>query len=95
MVKHIVIWKTKESNKKGAEEVKKTLEALKEKIDVLKHIEVGINFNPSEAAWDIALYSEFDSAEDLNAYQVHPAHVEAAGFVKTVVSQRAVVDYII
>ena len=31
--------------------------------------------------------------DDLAAYQTHPQHVEAAGFIKSVVSGRSCVDY--
>jgi hypothetical protein len=43
--------------------------------------------------WDVVLVSEHDSNADLEAYQAHPAHKEAAGWVSTVVSDRATVDY--
>jgi len=42
---------------------------------------------------DIALISSFESVDALNAYQVHPAHVAAAGFVRTVTCDRACFDY--
>ena len=43
--------------------------------------------------WDVVLVSEHDSNADLEAYQSHPAHREAAAWVSTVVSDRATVDY--
>ena len=43
--------------------------------------------------WDVVLVSEHDSNDDLEAYQAHPAHTEAAAWVSTVVSDRATVDY--
>ena len=94
MVKHIVMWTLKEENKEeNANEMKKRLEALKDKIDFLRFIEVGINFNDTEAAYDIVLVTDFDTKDDLNAYQVHPDHKEVGVFVRSVVEKRAVVDY--
>lgn len=94
MIKHIVAWKLKDGDKEqNAQKVKATIESLKSKIPQVKHIEVGINFEKSDAAYDIVLYSEFASVEDLDIYQKHPEHVAAAGFVKSVVSTRVVVDY--
>ena len=43
--------------------------------------------------WDLVLVSEHDSIDDLDAYQVHPAHREAADWISTVVTDRAAVDY--
>lgn len=98
MIKHIVMWKLAdqaENNDKAAngQLIKQKLEALKADISEIKTIEVGLNFNPSEAAYDVALYSEFNSKEDLAAYQVHPKHKEAGAFVGKVTTDRVVVDY--
>lgn len=98
MVKHIVMWKLEdfaEGNNKeeNAKKIKSLLEGLKSKIQEIRHIEVGINFEASELAYDVVLYSEFDSEEDLNIYQKHPEHLKVAQFVRSVKSQRVVVDY--
>lgn len=95
MVKHIVAWNIKESEDKKlvGNTLKEKLEGLKSEIDFIQKIEVGINFNSSEAAHDIVLYSEFLSKEDLDAYIVHPAHVKVGEYVRSVVKDRVVVDY--
>lgn len=94
MIKHIVMWKLKEENKKeNAEKIKISLEALKCDIEEIVEIEVGIDINKSDAAYDVALYSTFNSQKDLDAYQVHPKHKEAGIFIKNVVINRIVVDY--
>lgn len=94
MIKHIVMWKLKDENKgENALKIKKDLEALKSEISEIKEIEVGIDVNKSEAAYDVVLYSTFDSQEDLDNYQVHPKHKEAGVFIRQVVSSRVVVDY--
>lgn len=94
MIKHIVMWKLKDENKEeNALKIKNDLEALKSEISEIKEIEVGIDVNKSEAAYDVVLYSTFDSQEDLDNYQVHPKHKEAGVFIRQVVSSRVVVDY--
>ncbi len=94
MIKHIVMWRLKEENKEeNAKQMKIKLEALINHVPQIKKIEVGIDFNKSDQAFDVVLYSEFETAEDLDAYQEDPIHKEAAAFVKQVVTQRAVVDY--
>lgn len=98
MIKHIVMWKLKESEEgknklENAEIIKAKLESLKNKIEQIKSIEVGINVNSSKFAYDVVLYSEFNAVEDLNIYQKHPEHLKAAEFVVKVTELRAVVDY--
>ena len=63
MVKHIVMWRMAESEDKEqrAKDIKENLEALKGKIDVLVNIEVGLNFNDTDAASDVVLVSEFET----------------------------------
>jgi len=92
------MWKLKDSARgtskdQNALELKSVLEDLKNKISVIKQIEVGINFNKSSAAYDVVLYSEFDSEQDLQAYQKHPDHVKVVDFVNEIRDDRAVVDY--
>lgn len=95
MIVHIVMFKFKEENK--AENLTKTevmLNALVTKIDGLKSMEVGIDFNQSERAFDMSLYSTFESKEDLAVYATHPAHLEVVAFIKEVTEASKVVDYI-
>lgn len=90
MIKHIVIWPMKEDvTVEQKTEMKNRLEALDGKVSELRKIEVGID----ESAGTMSLYSEFNSMEDLNAYQVHPEHQAVVGFVKPLVAGRSVCDY--
>ncbi|OCL26642.1 stress responsive protein [Orenia metallireducens] len=98
MIKHIVMWKMREeaegANKKAnIEKMKSMLEALEDKIEEIQAFEVGVNYNDSEAAYDLLLYSEFEDKDALARYQVHPDHVKVAEFVRKVAKDRAVVDY--
>jgi hypothetical protein len=98
MIKHIVMWRLKDfANGAGKEEnakkLKSYLETLKGKINEIKHIEAGININRSDAAFDVVLYSEFDTLSDLEVYQKHPEHLKIVSFVNEVRLERRVVDY--
>jgi len=97
MVKHIVLFKLKdevsaEMKLVAMNNFKKAIEALPTTISFIRKIEVGLNVNPAET-WSIALYSEFDSLEDVKAYAVHPAHVAAGKLLAEVKESRACVDY--
>lgn len=95
MIKHIVMWRLQDESKtEHAQELKRRLEALKDTIPSIRHIEVGINTIANDpSASDVVLYSEFDSTEDLQAYQAHPDHQAVVGFLNSVRTEKRVVDY--
>ena len=97
MIKHIVLFKLKDgvpADEKLAamNSFKTAIESLPAKISVIRKIEVGLNMNPAET-WSIALYSEFDTLDDLKFYAVHPDHVAAGKLLADVKESRACVDY--
>lgn len=94
MIVHIVMFKFNEAEKAlNIKKVTEGLYALVEKIDVLQEMEIGVDFNQSERAFDLSLYSTFKSKEDLQSYAVHPAHLELVSLIKSVTSEAKVVDY--
>jgi hypothetical protein len=98
MIKHIVFWKLKDfaegaSKKENAIKVKAMLEEMRGKIPGMLKLEVGINFEASDSACDISLYSEFESRAALDAYQIHPEHMKVKEFLPLVRTERYVVDY--
>ncbi|MCC7203361.1 MAG: Dabb family protein [Nitrospirae bacterium] len=100
MLTHIVMFRLKESalgkgKDENLRELKVLLESLKDKIPVVKYLEVGINIGKSASAADIALYSEFDDLNALEAYRIHPEHVKAVEFIDKVCSERRVADYMV
>ena len=99
MIKHIVFFGLADSaeGKSKAENagiIKSELENLKHLIPQIKKIEVGINYpNAPKTNYDIALYSEFDTFEDIDIYQEHPEHKKVAAYIGKVRISRAAVDY--
>lgn len=97
MVHHIVLWNLKESlnaaeKKEAALEIKKRLEAVAEQVEGVISLKVEINEMDSSNK-DIALISCFETQEALQAYQVSPAHKEAAGYVGSMTEKRSCFDY--
>jgi len=94
MIIHIVMFKFKDENKAlNIAKVKDKLEDLKLKIDVLKTIEVGTNFNESQRAMDLSLYSSFENEKDLQVYATHEEHLKVVALIKEVTIESKVVDY--
>jgi hypothetical protein len=69
------------------------LTALLNVVSTVRAITVAPDLGMVGGHWDVVLISEHDSNADLEAYQAHPAHREAAAWISTVVSDRATVDY--
>lgn len=98
MLKHIVMWKFKEdvdgkNPQDHARWMKEHLEALVGVIPEIRSLEVGVNINPSEMAYDAVLISTFDDAEAMRRYKIHPAHQAVSTYCKGVRLNRTVVDY--
>lgn len=93
MIRHIVMWKLAERNAETMLEIKKALEGLKNELDVIESIEVGINVSENEDT-DIVLVSEFKTREDLALYADAPQHkAVAASLIKPNAVERHCVDY--
>jgi hypothetical protein len=98
MIKHVVMWKLKDfaedaDKARNAKRIKIELEALKKTIPQIFHLEVGINYLESDAAYDVVLFSVFKNEKDFELYQNHPDHRAVAQFVGNVKDDRVVVDY--
>lgn len=95
MLVHIVMFQFKEENKsENLVRVKAMLEALPQKIETLKSMEVGIDISKSERSFDLILVSTFEDQAGLDIYVPHSAHQEVVSVIKEVTSLSKVVDYI-
>jgi hypothetical protein len=95
MLVHIVMFQFKDENKQeNLLKVKAMLEALPQKIETLRNMEVGVDISRSERSFDLVLISTFDDQAGLDLYVPHPAHQEVVGIIKEVTSLSKVVDYI-
>ena len=80
MINHVVLFKLNNYSKQEKQaviaELKAALEGLKEKIEELKYIEVGVNYELEAKSYDLVLISHFESLEALDRYRVHPEHLK-------------------
>jgi len=94
MIVHLVMFKFKEENKENnIVKVKELLEELENKIDVIKSLEVGINFDIAPRAMDLSINLTFQTIEDLNSYVIHDEHQKVVTVIKEVTEYSKVVDY--
>ena len=94
MITHIVLFKLTDPSAENLATTLNKLLSMDGKIDLLRHLEAGVDVVRSERSYDIALTTRFDSLEDLQAYQIHPYHAgEVIPHMKAVCSSIAAVDY--
>ncbi|MDO4344406.1 MAG: Dabb family protein [Eubacteriales bacterium] len=97
MVRHIVAWNfietlSEEERKAAGQKMKEILEPLAEVVPGVISLEVRVN-ELSSSNRDVALIGDYESVDALNGYTVHPAHVEAGKYVRSVTCNRACIDY--
>ena len=97
MVRHIILWKlkdsfTEEEKKNARTQAKSRLESLNGKIDGLVSLKVVTDRLDSSSA-DMMLDSTFENEAALAGYQKNPLHLEAAGYVRSVVAERLCLDF--
>lgn len=93
MIKHIVFFKLKDRSRDKVAETVAALRNMEGRIPQLLSIEVGADLIHSERSFDIALVTVVASMEDLQAYQVHPAHKEVIAHINEVKELSVAVDY--
>ncbi|MDD5158261.1 Dabb family protein [Sulfurimonas sp.] len=96
MIVHIVMFKFRDENKNAnLAKVTKKLNALVALIPELKKMEVGLNFTNSDRAFDLSIYSTFETESDMQTYAIHPEHLKVVELVKAVTLESKIVDYIL
>jgi len=69
------------------------LEALVGVIPGLHSLKISGDIGKLDGNADVILVSDHDDNAALEAYQAHPAHLEAGAYVRSVISGRSTVDY--
>jgi hypothetical protein len=96
VIRHVVLWKLAATDpaqrRSDAAGIRERLTPLVGVIPGLRSLSVGADTGATDGNWDVVLVSEHDDQEAVAGYQVHPAHVEVAAWVRTVVRERACVD---
>ncbi len=94
MITHVVMFKFKSEEKSlNVYRVRDLLLELKREIEVLKSLDVGVDFDGSDRAMDLVLICTFESKKELEMYARDPRHLKVVEFIKSVVEYSRVVDY--
>lgn len=98
-VRHVVTWKLAETDPAAKaeqiERVRAGLESLPAVVSDIRSLEVGVNGVGPDDNWDVVLIADYDDEQGLRRYVEHPEHQKVAAYIRSVVSQRAAVDFVV
>jgi len=95
MLTHIVVWKYRaEVEQSAREEHVKLLRNLASIIPEAKNLSVGFDTLFLPRSYDTGLVATFADRAALDAYAVHPEHVKAAEFGRSISEHVASVDFV-
>ncbi len=90
MIKHIVCFKLRDASEENCEKAKEVLLSMKENIDYIREIEVGVDFLHSARSYDIYLSVVLDNEEMLDIYQKDQYHCDVVKAHMHAVTEKSV-----
>ena len=97
MIRHVVAFRfegpTAADRAAHAAEAARRLNALVGVVPSLRSMSAGAEALYPDKNWDLVLVADFDDEGALDAYQVHPAHLEVSAFIRSALVDRAAVDF--
>ena len=93
MITNTQLLKLKDRSEENIAKVRLMLLGMQGKIEFLQDLQVEVNIRQGASAYDLLVIAQYDSLEDLEAYIIHPVHVEVAKYIGGVLETNAVVCY--
>ena len=99
MIRHIVMWNIKGATREqwmhNIHALRQSFESLRGRIPGLLCLEIGVDQSKVDYACDVVPYSEFESAQALAAYAVHPEHLRVKTEIGDMRIAKHQVDYVV
>lgn len=93
MITNTQLLKFKDRSGENIAKARDVLLSMQGKIEFLRDLKVEINIRQGASSYDLLMSAQYDSLEDLEAYIIHPVHVEVAKYIAGVLETSAVVCY--
>ena len=94
MIKHIVCFNLKDNSPEECNKAAEILRSMEGKVDLIRDIEVGVDFLHSERSYDIILQVVLDNAEALEKYQNDEYHCNVVKkYMHAVRESSVAIDY--
>jgi len=98
VIRHVVMWKLADfagvtGNPALMGQLKELVARMRGNVPGLLKIDLGVDASRTADSADIILFSEFESWDALNAYQVHPLHDDFRKVLGPLRTERRLGDY--
>lgn len=93
MVINNLLLKLKDRSPENIAKARDVLISMKGKIEELIDLKVEVNIRSGASSYDILLIAKYRSMKDLEAYLVHPFHIEVGKYIAHVLEDSAAVCY--
>jgi hypothetical protein len=93
MITNTQLLKLKDRSSENIAKARDVLLSMQGKIEFLRDLKVEVNLRQGASSYDLLMSAQYDSLEDLEAYIIHPVHVEVAKYIAGVLETSAVVCY--
>ena len=94
MIKHIVCFKLKDNSPEQCQKAADVLLSMKGNVELLRDIEVGVDFLHSQRSYDVVLQVVLDDAKALEEYQQDSYHCDVVKKHMHAVTETSVaIDY--
>ncbi len=96
MIKHIVCFKLKDNSENECKKAAEVLKSMDGNVDLLRSIEVGVDFLHSQRSYDVILQVTLDDKNALDAYQQDEYHCSVVKKHMHAVAESSIsMDYVI
>lgn len=101
MIRHIVLWKLKpeeatpEVLAQNIDQIRRNSQRMVERMPLIRSFSFYVGVKQGKDLYEIATAMDFDSLEDLAAFQASPAHhdPDSRAFCERVRERKAVIDF--
>lgn len=93
MITNNLLLKLKDRNRENIIKTRDVLLSMQGKIEYLRSLKVEMDIRHEAMSYDMILITQFASMDDLNAYLIHPVHVEVAKYIASVLDTGSAVCY--
>jgi len=93
MITNNLLLKLKDRNEENIAAARDMLLSMQGEIEYLRDLQVEVNIRHGQSSYDLILITKFASMEDLDAYLIHPVHIEVSKYIAGVVETGAAVCY--
>ena len=94
MIKHIVCFKLEDNSPEACQKAAEVLMSMKGNVELIRDIEVGVDFLHSQRSYDVILLVTLDDAKALEEYQQDKYHCDVVKkYMQSVVETSVAIDY--